>query len=134
MKVKFMGRSTQLHQVDRHVGMRIRQRRLQLDMSQSALAARLDLTFQQVQKYEKGTNRVSASRLVQMAEVLAVSVSFFFEDAPSVTAPRSPKPSGDAAALLSDRIGIRLCTAFAEVQQPELRAAIINMIEQLTPS
>lgn len=133
-EVEFMGRSAQLHQVDRHVGMRIRQRRLQLDMSQTALAERLDLTFQQVQKYEKGTNRVSASRVMQLAGLLAVPVTYFFEDAPSVTTPHSQTPSDDAAAVLTDRIGIRLCSAFVEIHPPQLRASIIDFMEQVTPS
>lgn len=129
-----MSRRTGLHLVDRHVGVRIRQRRLQLDMSQTALAARLDLTFQQVQKYEKGSNRVSASRLAQLAGVLAVPVSYFFEDAPSGATPRAQTLADGPASLLTDRVGVRLCTAFVEIQQPELRAAIISMVEQLAAS
>src|SRR5215218_2507152 len=66
--------------VDVHVGARIRTRRLLLGINQETLANALGLTFQQVQKYEGGANRVSASRLAQMAEVLGVSVSYFFDD------------------------------------------------------
>jgi transcriptional regulator with XRE-family HTH domain len=68
------------HPVDLHVGARIRVRRLLLGMNQDSLAARLGLTFQQVQKYEHGTNRVSASRLAMMAESLGVPVGYFFAD------------------------------------------------------
>ena len=71
---------------DRHVGARIRMRRLMLGMSQTALAQGLDLTFQQIQKYEKGINRVGASRLQQIAHILHVPVEFFFEDATPVVA------------------------------------------------
>src|SRR3954453_24271217 len=68
--------------VDRHVGARIRMRRLMLKFSQAQLADPLGLTFQQVQKYEKGSNRVGASRLQHIASILQVPVSFFFEEAP----------------------------------------------------
>jgi transcriptional regulator with XRE-family HTH domain len=75
------GRGTGVpHPIDVHVGRRIRTRRLLLGMNQETLAAHLGLTFQQVQKYEKGANRVSASRLSQLAEVLRVPVGFFFAE------------------------------------------------------
>jgi transcriptional regulator with XRE-family HTH domain len=68
--------------VDKHVGSRVRMRRMMLGMSQEALGGALGLTFQQVQKYEKGVNRVSASRLQHMSQILQVPVPFFFEGAP----------------------------------------------------
>jgi transcriptional regulator with XRE-family HTH domain len=68
--------------VDKHVGNRLRMRRVMLGMSQEALGGALDLTFQQVQKYEKGTNRISASRLQHLSQILQVPVPFFFEGAP----------------------------------------------------
>lgn len=68
--------------IDKHVGSRVRMRRMMLSMSQEKLADGLDLTFQQVQKYEKGTNRIGASRMQQIANILQVPVSFFFEGAP----------------------------------------------------
>ena len=68
--------------VDKHVGARVRMRRLMLEMSQTALGDALDLTFQQVQKYEKGTNRIGASRLQHISRILQVPVSFFFDGAP----------------------------------------------------
>jgi transcriptional regulator with XRE-family HTH domain len=75
--------------VNRHVGGRVRMRRLMLDMSQTVLADSLGVTFQQVQKYEKGTNRVSASRLQHMCQVLQVPVSFFFDGAPTASVART---------------------------------------------
>ncbi|MDH3740939.1 MAG: helix-turn-helix domain-containing protein, partial [Hyphomicrobiales bacterium] len=66
--------------IDVHVGNRVRMRRMLIGMSQEKLGERLGLTFQQVQKYEKGSNRISASRLYQMAQILGVPVQFFFED------------------------------------------------------
>src|SRR4026207_2406335 len=68
--------------IDRHVGSRVRMRRMMLSMSQEKLGDALGLTFQQVQKYEKGTNRIGASRLQQIAHILQVPVAFFFEGAP----------------------------------------------------
>jgi transcriptional regulator with XRE-family HTH domain len=65
--------------IDKHVGSRLRMRRLMLDMSQTDIADALGLTFQQVQKYEKGSNRISASRLQQLSQILQVPVPFFFE-------------------------------------------------------
>src|SRR5947207_4631125 len=76
--------------IDKHVGSRVRMRRMMLGMSQEKLGDALSLTFQQVQKYEKGANRIGASRLQQIAAILDVPVSFFFEGAPAV----SPKPAG----------------------------------------
>src|ERR1700683_926562 len=70
--------------IDKHVGSRVRMRRMMLSMSQEKLGDALGLTFQQVQKYEKGTNRIGASRLQQISQLLQVQVSFFFEGAPNV--------------------------------------------------
>jgi transcriptional regulator with XRE-family HTH domain len=73
--------------IDQHVGSRVRMRRLMLAMSQEKLGAALGLTFQQVQKYERGTNRIGASRLQQISQILQVPVAFFFEGLPSELAP-----------------------------------------------
>src|ERR671914_1569018 len=70
--------------IDRHVGSRVRMRRMIVGMSQEKLGESLGLTFQQVQKYEKGTNRIGASRLQQISKVLGVPIEFFFEGAPNV--------------------------------------------------
>src|SRR5712664_3195721 len=80
--------------IDKHVGARVRMRRMMLGMSQTKLGEALGLTFQQVQKYEKGTNRIGASRLQHISHILQVPVSFFFEGAP--TLPGQPKGSSDA--------------------------------------
>jgi transcriptional regulator with XRE-family HTH domain len=79
-----------LNPTDKHVGGRLRMRRLMLDMSQSDIASALGVTFQQVQKYEKGTNRISASRLQHISQILQVPVPFFFEGAGGVRHPASP--------------------------------------------
>jgi transcriptional regulator with XRE-family HTH domain len=74
-----------LNRIDKHVGSRVRMRRLMLDMSQTDVADALGLTFQQVQKYEKGANRISASRLQHLSQILQVPVPFFFEGAPAAS-------------------------------------------------
>src|SRR5580658_7342364 len=79
--------------IDKHVGSRVRMRRMMLSMSQEKLVNALDLTFQQVQKYEKGTNRIGASRLQQISETLQVPVAFFFEGAPSGAPVNGEAPS-----------------------------------------
>ncbi len=84
-----------LHPIDVHVGGRVRLRRTLLGMTQSGLGEALGLTFQQVQKYERGTNRISASRLYQLSQLLDAPVSFFFEDAPRI---------GDGAALKKAKV------------------------------
>src|SRR5450755_4457071 len=86
-----------LNPIDKHVGSRVRMRRLMLEMSQSKLADALGLTFQQVQKYEKGSNRISASRLQHLSQILEVPVPFFFEGAP-VASDVPPSVRGTAKA------------------------------------
>ncbi len=77
--------SRRANPIDVHVGSRVRLRRMLLGISQEKLGERLGLTFQQVQKYEKGVNRIGASRLFDLARVLGVSIEYFYEDAPSLT-------------------------------------------------
>ena len=97
---------------DQHVGSRVRMRRMMLAMSQGKLGAALGLTFQQVQKYEKGTNRIGASRLQQISDILRVPVAFFFEGAPSASAPRGPDRNALSIAQIDDFVassdGLRL--------------------------
>jgi len=120
---------------DKHVGRRVRMRRKMLSMSQTKLANALGLTFQQVQKYEKGTNRIGAGRLLQIARVLQVPVSFFFED------PRGP--SGGAGAqqvhspdyvsdFLTTTDGLVLTKAFMVIKDPKLRRNIVNLVREIT--
>src|ERR1700738_3009952 len=80
----FMAAKKSPNPIDKHVGSRVRMRRMMLAMSQEKLGDALGLTFQQVQKYEKGTNRIGASRLQQISHILQVPVAFFFEGAPNL--------------------------------------------------
>jgi transcriptional regulator with XRE-family HTH domain len=88
--------------IDRYVGSRVRMRRLMLDMSQEKLGDKLGLTFQQVQKYEKGTNRISAGRLLQMSHILQVPVPFFFEGAPRIAGEAGKGANVPSPAYVSD--------------------------------
>jgi transcriptional regulator with XRE-family HTH domain len=103
--------------IDGHVGRRVRMRRLMLDFTQAQLADALGLTFQQVQKYEKGTNRISASRLHQLSHILSVPVPFFFEGAPRELhlpelAEGGPTIASDVGAFLATSDGVALIKAY----------------------
>lgn len=114
---------------DKYVGSRVRMRRLMLKMSQSALGERLGLTFQQIQKYEKGTNRISASRLQQISRILEAPVPFFFEAARAGGA-KNPKTSPDyVSEFLSTADGLALTGAFMRISDPAVRRAIVRLVE-----
>ena len=121
--------------VDRHVGARIRMRRLMLKFSQGQLADALGLSFQQVQKYEKGANRVGASRLQHIATILQVPVSFFFEEAPlnrSEPAQSSDTPSPElVTAFVSTTDGLKLIRAFTSIKNTTLRRCIVQLVEHI---
>jgi transcriptional regulator with XRE-family HTH domain len=125
---------------DKHVGSRVRMRRMMLGMSQEKLGDALGLTFQQVQKYEKGTNRIGASRLQQIAHILQVQVSFFFEGAPSVQSTVRPEGMAEAPspAYVSDFLatsdGLALTKAFMRISDSKLRRRIVDLVEQIASS
>jgi transcriptional regulator with XRE-family HTH domain len=114
--------------VDRHVGSRVRMRRLMLKMSQEALGDALGVTFQQVQKYEKGVNRVSASRLQQIAKLFRVSVPFFFDGAPGGADGASGTPSA-VNEFFATFDGLALARAFMRIRDARLRRAIVGLVE-----
>ena len=122
--------------IDKHVGSRVRMRRMMLSMSQEKLGDALGLTFQQVQKYEKGTNRIGASRLQQISNILQVPVAFFFEGAPDLGGARAPG-SKDApsptyvADFLATSDGLALTKAFMRIGDPKLRRRIVDLVEQI---
>jgi len=118
---------------DKHVGSRVRMRRMMLGMSQEKLGAALGLTFQQVQKYEKGTNRIGASRLHHTAYILQVPVAFFFEGAPHL--PGFPARADNAPwpAYVSDFLatadGLALARAFTGIKDSKLRRCIADLVK-----
>ena len=121
--------------VDKYVGSRVRMRRIMLGMSQEKLGEALGLTFQQVQKYEKGTNRVGASRIQQISEILQVPVSFLFEGGPSgITSPESFGESGSPSYIsdfLATSEGLALTRDFTRISDAKLRRSIVDMVEQI---
>ncbi len=128
--------------VDAHVGSRVRLRRMLLGMSQERLGESMGLTFQQVQKYEKGVNRIGASRLFQIAKILDVPVQFFFEEAPHVggdgggAARGIAEPDSEAFILefLNSREGLELNRAFVKIADPKVRKSIVDLVRALSAS
>lgn len=125
--------------IDAHVGGRVRLRRMLLGMSQEKLAEKLGLTFQQVQKYEKGINRIGASRLYELSQLLGVGVDFFYEDAPvgGGTATATPgfaeKPSENYIVdFLNSREGLELNRAFTRITDPRVRRSVIDLVRSLS--
>ncbi len=123
--------------IDKHVGSRVRMRRMMLSMSQEKLGDALGLTFQQVQKYEKGTNRIGASRLQQISNILQVPVSFFFEGAPHVPGGHHGSGMSEAPspAYVSDFLatsdGLSLTKSFMKIKSGKLRRRIVDLVEQI---
>ena len=135
--------------VDVHVGKRIRLRRTTLGYSQQQLAMRLGLTFQQVQKYEKGYNRVGASRLWDISRVLRVPMDFFFEDMDTSTTDQSPMMLGNLSDVekqdlnqpelnkddpLESEESLKLVRAFYKIKNRKLARSLFNLTEQLSVS
>ena len=121
--------------IDIHVGTRIRLRRNMLGMSQEKLGEHLGITFQQIQKYEKGTNRVGASRLQAISNILEVPVAFFFEDAPGGSSSDGLSEDGSATYVvdfLSSTEGLQLNRAFVRISDPSVRRKIIDLVRALS--
>jgi len=119
--------------IDKYVGSRVRMRRIMLGMSQEKLGEALGLTFQQIQKYEKGTNRVGASRIQQISEILQVPVSFLFEGGPTSTATgfgEAPSPTY-VSDFLATSEGLALTRAFTRIPDAKLRRSIVDLVEQI---
>jgi transcriptional regulator with XRE-family HTH domain len=121
--------------VDKYVGSRVRMRRIMLGMSQEKLGEALGLTFQQVQKYEKGTNRIGASRLQQISHILQVPVAFFFEGAPNLHGTGDGAKEAPSPAYVSDFLatseGLSLTKAFMRIKEPKLRRRIVDLVEEI---
>ncbi len=113
------------HPVDRHVGLRIRMRRKEAGVSQERLAEALGITFQQVQKYERGANRVSASKLWEIARALKTTVTYFYEGLGDQDA--NPPAAGGQDFLLSAE-GLELMSAFPRIPQVALRRKLVDLV------
>jgi transcriptional regulator with XRE-family HTH domain len=121
--------------IDRHVGSRVRMRRMLIGMSQEKLGEALGLTFQQVQKYEKGTNRIGASRLHRIGAVLGVPVEFFYEGAPHSGANHAGFAEASSSTYVSDFLstseGVQLMKAFLAIKDAKVRRKIVELITAL---
>jgi transcriptional regulator with XRE-family HTH domain len=121
--------------IDRHVGARLKMRRVVVGLSQSKLGEAPNITFQQIQKYEKGSNRIGASRLQELARVLKVPPAYFFEGAPVGAAPSvgfaEDDPSAPITDFLSTSEGLQLNRSFAAIRDPKVRKRIIELVSLL---
>ena len=134
-------RVTNNNAVDVHVGKRIRLRRTLLGMSQEQLGNALNITFQQVQKYERGANRVSASRLWDISQIIDVPISYFFEDMSDTTLKASPRrvsASGAELVIVDDtkdpmarRETLELVRTYYSIEQPQVRRRISDMVKSI---
>lgn len=124
--------------IDVHVGSRVRLRRMLLGMSQERLGNSMGLTFQQVQKYEKGANRIGASRLYHISKILDVPVGFFFEEAPGLDEPTTPpglaEPESEAFILefLNTREGLELNRSFTKIADATVRKSVVDLVRALS--
>src|ERR1700743_2488932 len=121
--------------IDKYVGSRVRMRRIMLGMSQEKLGEALGLTFQQIQKHQKGTTRVAASRIQQISEILQVPVSFLFEGGPTSAPAGDGFGEGTSPPYVSDFLapseGLALTRAFTRIADTKLRRSIVDLVEQI---
>lgn len=138
-------RITNNNAIDLHVGQRVRLRRTLLGMSQEQLGAELNITFQQVQKYERGTNRVSASRLWDISQILDVSIGYFFDDMTELTMQHSPRrmaQGGRVADFGDDKVKdpmarretLELVRAYYTIERPVVRKRVSDMVKSIAVS
>jgi transcriptional regulator with XRE-family HTH domain len=129
-----MPRSTP-HPTDNHAGKKLRMRRKMLGMSQTKLADALGLTFQQVQKYEKGANRMGASRLQQISRILQVPVEFFFDGVSHQEEQNGPQSDAPSVQYVSDYLasadGLQLTRAFTQISDVGVRRSIVRLVERI---
>lgn len=129
--------SKRANAIDAHIGNRVRIRRMLVGMSQERLGELLKVTFQQVQKYERGSNRVSASRLFHLAKVLGVTIDYFFDTLVEKSEPRAEgfaEPADDEGTMLTflnTREGIELNRAFQRITDPAKRRAVVELIRSM---
>ncbi|MCI0430134.1 MAG: helix-turn-helix transcriptional regulator [Rhodospirillales bacterium] len=116
------------HRADLHVGQRLRLRRTLLGLSQGELGRRVGLTFQQIQKYERGANRIGASRLVDLAAALGVAPAWFFEEIPVPHRAHDRKPDRDTAQGIGGREALELIRLFNQIKDRRVRERILALV------
>jgi len=117
--------------IDKHVGARVRSRRTLIGMTQRQLAKKLGLTYQQIQKYEDGRNRIGASRLHQIATILEVSLPFFFQGARPDTEPEDPPDAPEFPAVLGSAEEVQLVVSFGKIKEPTVRRSILQLVNTI---
>ena len=122
--------------IDVHVGSRVRLRRMLVGMSQERLGEQLNLTFQQVQKYEKGSNRIGASRLFQISQILGVPVQFFYDDMTTTGTAAGggfaeSEPQDNLMDFVSTPEGVSLNRAFSRITDPQLRRRVLELVRAM---
>ncbi|MEO9458798.1 MAG: helix-turn-helix transcriptional regulator [Lentilitoribacter sp.] len=126
--------------IDVHVGRRIKLRRNMLKVSQEKLGGALNVTFQQIQKYENGKNRVSASKLQMIADILQVKVDFFFKDAPKTSDKLSMENTAireiekDYLMFMASKQGVQLVQAFVKIDDPKIRDKTLQFVKVISES
>jgi len=118
------------NQTDVYIGKRIKMQRLARGLSQTDVAKRLGITFQQIQKYERGVNRVGAGRLQEMANLLGVTPAFFFEDGPRHKAGKSEEAS-ETTELLANKYNLALAQAYNRIHSRGVRRNVLELVEEL---
>jgi transcriptional regulator with XRE-family HTH domain len=115
--------------VDEHVGERVRMRRIMLKMTQEELGSKIGVTFQQLQKYEKGNQRIGASRLYQLSQILGVQPGFFFEDLPGAKGRAETCMPDYFINLMGTALGQRLVRAMSRISGTKMRTSFAHLIE-----
>lgn len=136
MDQKIVRRARQINPIDIHVGSRVRDRRVRLAMSQGKLGEYLGLTFQQIQKYEKGGNRIGAGRLLLVARVLGVEIAYFYEGIEPGLSGAEPRSAEEQSARLvtefvSSSDGAHLIRAFTKITDAKIRKRVVNLVKSL---
>ena len=125
----------QANPIDAQVGNRVRIRRMLIGMSQEKLGDLLGLTFQQVQKYEKGVNRIGAGRLFEVSRILGVPIDFFYEGVASALNERSGVAEAESAPpvmeFVSSGEGLQLSLAFMKIKDPKVRKRVLDLVKSL---
>jgi len=121
------------NQTDVYIGKRMKMQRLARGLSQTDIAKRLGITFQQIQKYERGVNRVGAGRLQEMANLLGVTPAFFFEDGPRLK-PGQSEEASETTELLANKYNLALAQAYNRIRSHTVRRNVLELVEGLAES
>lgn len=121
------------HPIDVHVGARVKLRRMILGMSQETLGKALGLTFQQIQKYEKGVNRIGASRIFELSNLLDVPIQYFYNDyGDTIGGERGAAAAGDMFMnLVNSPEGVQLCRSFSEINDPQVKKRVLDLVKSI---